>query len=194
MRFYKFSILFLALLFLGCERDDICAEGTPTTPRLLVEFFDATDIETIKSVTRLSVYAERLVIDENTGVITFPETATSASIIFNENTNSVSLPLIIGNEGEETITRYFFEKDTNLRIDDDATTDSNIDILEIKYTPDFIYVSRACGFKSIFTQLTAVDNPGDDSIDWIQNTVLANTIETTITVENEDATHVQIFH
>jgi hypothetical protein len=194
MRFYKFSILFLAILFLGCERDDICAEGTPTTPRLLVEFFDATDTDIPKTAVRLSVYAVNLVTDENTGVISFPEVANETTLVFNSNTDAIELPLIIGNEGEEITTRYFFETDTNLRIDGDTSTNSNIDILEIKYTPDFIYVSRACGFKSIFNMLTATDNPGDDSIDWIQNTVLANTTETSITVENEEATHVQIFH
>ncbi|ARV08758.1 hypothetical protein BTO05_03565 [Winogradskyella sp. PC-19] len=194
MRFYKFSILFLAILFLGCERDDICAEGTPTTPRLLVDFFDATDTDIPKTAVRLSVYAVNLVTDENTGVISFPEVANETTLVFNSNTDAIELPLIIGNEGEEITTRYFFETDTNLRIDGDTSTNSNIDILEIKYTHDFIYVSRACGFKSIFNMLTATDNPGDDSIDWIQNTVLANTTETSITVENEEATHVQIFH
>ena len=64
MRFNTFSILFLALFILGCERDDICADGTPTTPQLLIDFFDATDTETVKSVTRLSVYAEILVTDD----------------------------------------------------------------------------------------------------------------------------------
>ena len=193
MRFNTFSILFLALFILGCERDDICADGTPTTPQLLIDFFDATDTETVKSVTRLSVYAEILVTDD-TGVITLPESTSDATLLFNENSSSISLPLIIGNEDEETITRYFLEKDTNLRLDGDITTDSNIDILEIKYTPNFIYVSRACGFKSIFTELTAIDNAGDDAIKWIESITFSNTTEISITVENEDATHVQIFH
>lgn len=193
MRFNTFSILFLALIILGCERDDICADGTPTTPQLLIDFFDATDTETVKSVTRLSVYAEILVTDD-TGVLTLPESTSDATLLFNENSSSISLPLIIGNEGEETITRYFLEKDTNLRLDGDIITDSNIDILEIKYTPNFIYVSRACGFKSIFTELTATDNAGDDAIKWIENITFSNTTEIAITVENEDATHVQIFH
>lgn len=194
MKNLKYLILFIALVFLDCERDDICAENTPTTPRLLVEFFDAADTDTPKTAVRLSVYAVNLVTDEDTGLVMEPEEANDSTLVFDSNTDAIELPLIIGNEGEETITRYFFETDTNLRIDGDTSTDSNIDILEIKYTPDFIYVSRACGFKSVFTMLTVTDNPGDDSVDWIQNTVLANTTETSITVENEDDTHVQIFH
>lgn len=193
MKHYTYFILLIALLLLSCERDDICAEDTQTTPRLLIEFFDAADPETLKSVTRLSVYAEVLITDGN-GDITLPEQANNATLLFNSNSNNIALPLIVGNEGEETITRYFFEQDTNLRLDDNDTTNSNIDILEIRYTPDFIYVSRACGFKSIFTALNVTPNPGDDSIDWIVSTTFANTTDFQITVENEDDTHVQIFH
>ena len=195
MKYYKYLILCIALLLFTCERDDICAEDIPTTPRLLIEFFDAADPETLKSVTRLSVYAEALITDEN-GNVTLPEQANNATLLFNSNSNNIALPLIVGNEGEETTTRYFFELDTNLRTeDDDPLTNSNIDILDITYTPDFIYVSRACGFKSIFTALNVTPNTdGDDADEWIISTTLANTTDLQITVENEDATHVQIFH
>ncbi|RNC87112.1 MAG: hypothetical protein ED556_06720 [Winogradskyella sp.] len=177
-----------------CERDDICAEGTPTTPRLLIEFFDATDTETVKSVTRLSVYAADLVTDDM-GTITLPEAADSTTLIFNSNANSIELPLIIGDEGVAGSTRYFFERDTNLRLDGDTGTDSNIDIIDITYTPEFVYVSRACGFKSIFNGLQVTTNgDGSDTDEWIISIAFNGTTEGSITVENEDATHVQIFH
>ena len=190
MKYYKYSLLIIAILLLGCERDDICAEGTPTTPRLLIEFFDAADTETLKSVTRLSVYGEDLV---TSGLPEDTATAEGVALIFNSNSNAIELPLLIGDEGIETTTRYILERDTNLRIDGDAATDSNNDILVVKYTPQFVYVSRACGVKSIFTNLE-VSVESNDASQWIQNTALANTTETQITVENEDATHVQIFH
>lgn len=195
MKYYKYLILCIALLLFSCERDDICAENIPTTPRLLIEFFDAADPETLKNVTRLSVYAEALITDEN-GNITLPEQANNATLLFNSNSNNIALPLIVGNEGVETTTRYFFELDTNLRTeDDDPLTNSNIDILDITYTPNFIYVSRACGFKSIFEELRVTQNPDEDDADeWIISTTLANTTDFQITVENEDDTHVQIFH
>ncbi|GGI57790.1 DUF6452 family protein [Winogradskyella haliclonae] len=191
MRYYKYSFLFIALILLGCERDDICAEGTPTTPRLLIEFFDAIDTETLKSVTRLSVYGEDLVTEN--GAIVLPEVSTSASLIFNSNSNAIELPLLVGEEGVEITTRYILEKDTNLRIDGDVATDSNVDILVVRYIPQFVYVSRACGFKSIFTNLE-VSIESNDASQWIQNIAFANTTDTQIIVENEDATHVQIFH
>ena len=193
---YRICILLSCLFFLmvlnTCERDDICAESTETTPRLLIEFYDAADTETLKTVSRLSVYAVDLVTDG--GVFTPPEVANDTTLVFNSNTSSVQLPLQFDESETSTTTRYYFETDTNLRIDDDTSTDSNIDILEITYTPEFIYVSRACGFKSIFTNLTVTELPGDDSIDWIQNTTFANTTDISITVENENTTHVQIFH
>ncbi|WP_299114184.1 DUF6452 family protein [uncultured Winogradskyella sp.] len=185
-----FGFIGFILLIGSCERDDICADGTPTTPRLLIEFFDAADTETLKSVTRLSVYGENLI------TAGLPESTTEAedvAIIFNSNSNAIELPLLIGDEGIETTTRYILEKDTNLRIDGDVATDSNIDILVVRYAPQFVYVSRACGFKSIFTNLE-VSIESNDASQWIQNVTFANTTDTQITVENEDATHVQIFH
>ena len=40
----KFKIAFLiacfAIALSSCERDDICAEATPVTPLLIIDFFD----------------------------------------------------------------------------------------------------------------------------------------------------------
>ena len=36
----------------NCERDDICAEGTTTTPRLLIEFYDASNPDDFKKCTK----------------------------------------------------------------------------------------------------------------------------------------------
>ncbi|MFD1063742.1 DUF6452 family protein [Winogradskyella litorisediminis] len=188
MKNNKYILVVLALILWTCERDDICAEGTPTTPRILVEFFDVTDTDELKNVPRLSVYAAELITDETTGEIIFPETVTEATLRFNENSNSVELPLKVTEELQETTIRYYFETNTNLRLDENAATNSNIDIIDVTYTPEFVYVSRACGFKSIFNSVSVIGNAGDDSIDWIQN------ITFTTSIENEDTTHVQIFH
>ena len=185
MKKIKYFILVISLFLFACERDDICAEGTPTTPRLLIEFFDVTDIETLKSVTRLSAYAETVITDE---LPTNDEEASDLAILFNSNANNLVLPLIIGIEGEETVTEYILEKNTNLRINDDTSTDSNRDVIRITYKPEFVYVSRACGFKSIFNDLEI--EIIDDGDNWIQNLLPTGSI----TVENEDATHVQILH
>ena len=49
--------LLLAVSFWNCEKDDICAEGTPVTPRVIIEFFDATNQTIPKNVTNLGVIA-----------------------------------------------------------------------------------------------------------------------------------------
>ncbi len=186
----KYTIAFVASLAVlitlqNCERDDICAETTATTPRLLIEFYDATSRDDLKSVPRLTLYGETLVTD--------PIIASEATLVFNTNENSAELPLKIEpEEGESiTITRFVLEKDTNRRLDGNDATESNIDIIEIMYTSESVYVSRGCGYKSIFNDLN-VDLDPIDVDTWISSIEVVETIETT--VENENTVHVRIFH
>ncbi|EDP70101.1 hypothetical protein FBALC1_11227 [Flavobacteriales bacterium ALC-1] len=189
MKNIKFFILFIAIALINCERDDICAESTLTTPRLLIEFYDAASPDDLKSVTRLTIYGEGLVLDD-TGMVIEPTEDSDATILYNVNANTAELPLKIEPEaGEEmTITRFVLEKDTNLRLDTDDTTASNIDIIEITYIAEEIYVSRACGYRSIFNDLAvSLDNDGDT---WISNIEVLESR----TIEDENTVHVRIFH
>lgn len=174
--------VFITVNLQGCERDDICAASTTTTPRLIIEFYDVTSTEDLKSVPRLTAYGEDLVTDPN------EETDTDLLLAFNENLNVLELPLIIENEDIEVTSRFILERDTNLRLDEDVTTDSNIDIIEVSYIPEFEYVSRACGYKSIFTNLT-VNVDSNDLDPWISNIIVD--VET---IENENTVHVRILH
>jgi len=192
MKNIKFLILLIAVALINCERDDICAESTQTTPRLLIEFYDAASTDDIKSVPRLTIYGD----DPD---ITIPDNEDSSSAIlvepfedsrvYNFTRSSAKLPLIIGEENTETTTRFVLERDTNLRLDDDATTASNIDILVIKYETSFKYVSRACGYKSIFNNLS-VTRENDGNV-WISSAITEDSIEQII--ENENTVHVRIF-
>ncbi|WP_370392409.1 DUF6452 family protein [uncultured Winogradskyella sp.] len=185
----KVSMLALLLLTIACERDDICAEGTPTTPRVLIGFYDIANQDEFKPVSRLTAYGEDLVLDEN-GQPTQPVTNSAATLVFNTNTTELALPLLVGTEGDEVVTRFVLEQSTNFRLDDNANTSSNEDILELRYKPQFVYVSRACGYKSVFTELEVV--PISDPDNWIINVVINENINGT--VENENTIHVQIFH
>ncbi|KAA3620600.1 MAG: hypothetical protein DWP94_12400, partial [Flavobacterium sp.] len=63
----RFLLLtFLLISFLGCTRDDICEEGTATTPLLIITFNDIANPSERKSVTNLSVETANL---ESTEVI-----------------------------------------------------------------------------------------------------------------------------
>lgn len=186
MRKLKLFVTFIALVLISCERDDICSETTATTPRLLIEFYDVTSPDDLKSVLRLTAYGEGLVVDEN-GMEMEPLVASNATLLFNENSSEVALPLLVGAEGESTTIRFVLEKFTNFRLDEDISTDSNVDIIEISYIPEFIYVSRACGYKSIFRNLDIDLVPGEEA--WISNIDIEET-----KIENENTVHVRIFH
>ena len=84
------------------------------------------------------------------------------------------------------------QPNTSVVLNDNAENDSNIDIIEISYVPQFEYVSRACGFKSIFTQLSI--DVVDDGDNWITSAILSPAIIETQTVENENDVHVYINH
>jgi len=167
MKKLNIFILLIAIVFIGCERDDICAESTPTTPRLRIEFYDD-------------------------GMEIEPIVVSNKTIIFNSNQNTVDIPLRIDDDIEEerTITRFILEKDTNLRLDTENPETSNVDIIEISYIPKFEYVSRACGYKSIFTDVEVTLDTNNDSDTWISNNIAVDIRD----VENENEIHVRIFH
>lgn len=154
----------------NCERDDICAASTPTTPNVNVTFFDISLEDTEKVVNGLRVAAEGI----------------EKPIDLSSNSR-LSLPLLFNEENVPTTTRFLVTRDSQLDNDDDDTTNSNTDIIELQFTPQFVYVSRACGYKSIFENLS-VRIIGDES-NWILNSEVLNP-----TVENEDEVHINLFH
>ena len=57
--------------------------------------------------------------------------------------------------------------------------------LTITYTTEDVYVSRSCGFKTIFNTVTITASNG-----WVQSF----TPSTLTTINNETKAHVKIFH
>ena len=168
-------LLFLTVLLYTCERDDICAESTPTTPRLFIEFNDITNFEDSKNVRQLTVIGVDL--DGND----------INTLISRTTTNQLLLPLLISNEGETNIVRFKLIKDADFDTDNNDATVSNTDIITITYNPEFIYVNRACGFKSIFNNI-GIEIEQDDN-QWVlgRNINIEN-------IENELNAHITLFH
>lgn len=164
----KIFLLLFVFSLLGCEKDDICDATTPTTPRLVIEFYDFTaSTETLKSVTNLGV------IDPNF----------TTGISFN-GVNKIQVPL---KTTEDTTTLRFIQNGS----DTDATND-NEDILQFNYSRNEVYVSRACGFKTLFT-LNATSpiiqtEPAVADGAWIKNISIVKA-----NLENENEVHVKIF-
>jgi hypothetical protein len=65
------------------------------------------------------------------------------------------------------------------------STENNVNQFTIKYTPEEEYVSRSCGFKVIFNEVSfSSDNT------WVTDF----TPETLTTIDNQNEAHVKIFH
>ncbi|WP_445718992.1 DUF6452 family protein [Flavobacterium sp.] len=156
--------LLLAVSFWNCEKDDICAEGTAVTPRVIIEFYDATNTTALKSVTNLGVIE--------------PTFTTGLSFT---GVSKIEVPL----RTTADLTSLNFIQNGS----DSDTTNDNIDLLTFNYVRNDVYISRACGYKTVF-YLDAT-NPIEliaDGNNWIQN---IEVIQPNIETENE--VHVKIY-
>ncbi|MBW4360125.1 DUF6452 family protein [Flavobacterium taihuense] len=171
-------LLILGFASSSCEPDDICDPNTPTTPRMLIQFFDISNPSLKKNVTNLKVIGEGM----TDGVVLTPTGIDEAKYVTNE--NNVLLPL----KTDADVVKYKFI----LNYGNKNPLLVNEDNLEFKYTRENAYVSRACGFKTIFNldlnnPFTLTDSSTSDG-KWIQYAIVA---QNNITYENE--TIIKIF-
>tara|TARA_B100000989_G_scaffold184091_1_gene138548 strand:+ start:189 stop:674 length:486 start_codon:yes stop_codon:yes gene_type:complete len=120
-----FYSLFIIFLF-NCEKDDICLEGTPGTPRLIIRFFDQNEKFTRKPLSNVSIKA----LSEEEEYIIFSG-------------DSLAIPLkLVSNTTIYTFTLL-----------DDSANQEKVDTLKFNYKREDYYINRACGFLSniIFT-------------------------------------------
>ena len=154
-------ILLITVLISACEKDDFCIKN-PVTPNLVLRFYDTNDRETLKDVERLSIWAEN------------KDTITNYKSI---NIDSVAIPL----NSLATKTIYHLKMNNS----DGSIANNQTASFTITYTPQEEYVSRSCGFKILFNDVTfESDNT------WITEF----TPEILTTIDNQNAAHVQIFH
>lgn len=160
----------------SCERDDICADITATTPHLKIKFYDIANPDNLKKVRKISARGYDL--DDN---------EIEKEIFLPENLDSIMLPLRFETEGISTTSKFVLERSRDYFLDSLPNTTSNRDIITVTYTPKFEYVSRACGYKSIFTNVSITVIPDTDN--WIKSSELVNS-----TIENETETHIILRH
>ncbi len=171
--------VFLLLSVCTCERDDICPEDVPTTPKLLLEFFDVSNQENTKNVPNLRVQG----IGNDVALSNFQGGSTEST---------VELPL----KTDESSTQFSFIRDyaindngtPNDTSDDFAT--GNEDIITINYITQNVYVSRACGYKTVYRAVN-IQFDEDDMDRWI---VLAQPVNDNQSIEDETTTHFNFFH
>jgi hypothetical protein len=168
----KIVILLLIAITISCEKDDICDENTATTSRIVIEFYDATITTNTKNVTNLKVTG----LDEN------GDELTDAYDTFNGE-SVIKLPL----KTTTTTTKY------SLVLNSNDPVNINKDFVEFNYSTQEVYVSRACGYKTIFelnqgNPFVLSDSTTPDG-QWIQQINIEQT-----TIDNENETHVKIYY
>jgi len=164
-----FSISFITLLLsliLGCEKDDICIEET--TPLLIIRFYNNEIPDELKKVINLKVQIEGISGDYVNSTITTL-------------TDSIAIPVKV-TENQTT-----FKLILN-GIDDDTEND-NTDQFDLVYTTEDVFVSRSCGYKSLYNDVSPSLINDDDN--WIKSFEITST---PLNIVNQKEAHVKIFH
>ncbi|PKQ44129.1 DUF6452 family protein [Confluentibacter flavum] len=178
----KISLLLILLLAIGiiisCERDDICPESTPTTPKLIIEFYDSANPESVKFVPQIRVQGVN-----NDGVLEGYNAA---------NVQKLELPL----RTDTTATQYRLHRNYSINnggTPDDPSDDfpnGNEDIITIKYTTEQVFVSRACGYKTVFKNVSLTIEPDTNPDNWILS---RQSVTDNQSVEDETTAHFYLF-
>ena len=141
----KTSYLLLGIIlgifsFTQCEKDDICLEGTPGTPKLIIRFFDTND-------NSLSKIPEGL----------FVRAIGSSFTLDSSNSDSIGLPL----NATALFSKFEF-------ISEFGTDNENTDTLQFNYTRDDVYINRACGYRGTFIFNSPALNTLNSGNNWVQ--------------------------
>ncbi|AUP81134.1 DUF6452 family protein [Flavivirga eckloniae] len=200
MRKRNLSLLLIALLTIGyfsCERDDICPGSTPTTPRIIIKFLDANDEESTKIVSNLVVIG----VDESFNLPNpinvgnehiLPEYNLPVNVDNPTRIDSVFLPL----RTDLDKTQYILISQAGINDNgtaEDASDDyisGNYDTITLDYSREEVFVSRACGYKTIFKNVILSLEDSDPDM-WIQS---RKTLTDNQSVEDETASHFALSH
>ena len=156
------------LLAISCEKDDICADANANTPHLIITFHD-TASGAKKAVNNLMIQG----LDQT---IYYGSASTRDSI-------AIPLRVLTNN----TIFKLFKDYSDNNTANNMADDTGNIDTITLNYETEELFISRACGYKTIFNNLTAGFTT--DSDNWITTITVVNN-----KIENETNAHVRISH
>jgi Family of unknown function (DUF6452) len=161
-----FNLFAIIFLISSCEKDEICIEEV--TPLLIIRFYDNENPEEFKVVSNLRIEIEGIEGEfDNESVSTF--------------TDSISIPIKVTDD----LTKFKLILNGN---DADDTND-NEDIFNLNYAREDLYVSRSCGFKTLFFDAkTSLESDNDN---WI---ISIETVNNPQDILNQQSAHVKIFH
>ena len=164
-----YLVLSIICITLGCQRDDICAESTATTPRLIIRFYESMDPFDLQAPQNLSVKA----IDVDDYV------TNNGTTYYRYSQDSIAIPL----KTNANTTEYIFTLNTPDSTNTDAEDLSITDTIRFTYSRDEEYLNRACAFKVDYNGLSV-----NTTQNWIQRIQIEEN-----TVEDEIQAHVSIF-
>lgn len=165
-------ILIVSYSFSSCEKDDICDASTPTTPRLIIEFYDNENRENKKNISNLSLVGDGL----------------TTAILFTTGTK-IQVPLQV----TTTSTKFTF----TLNTENPNPALIFKDTIQFNYSTKTVYVSRACGYKILFdlnnnlalpNSFVLNNNPTTTDGEWIKDIVVEK-----FNLETENETHIKIY-
>jgi len=170
-------LLIITSYLLSCEKDDLCADGTPTTPGLVINFYKKNSSDVANTIQKL--YFHEVGSEKRDSII-----------------NSAQLILPLRSDAE--IVKFALE---NVTTPTGSTTPTiSTAIFEIKYTHTQTYISRACGYKSTFILTPGtleLPNPGvtsdvPDTDPWFLQSDI-NVITSNIEIQDEKKPHINIY-
>lgn len=157
-----------ALVFVACEKDDICGKTEPTTPQYKIEFFDYED-QVIKKTGLVEAYA-----------VGIQDTIRSTG-------NTLLLPLRLDQQQTDWVLQIQEVKGKETLIHRDTLT--------LKYRVNTHYLNKACGYVSTFSLLQDGSSP---QLNGEANTTKGNWIKLYITETNEiedaEQTHFNVYY
>ena len=160
---YKIKSIFLTILIflLSCEPDDICLSEIDDTPKLIIGFYDKNS-GNLKEVENLKIQG----LDND-------------QIYFFETIDSIGIPLI----NNKNLTTFNLTKN----FEEDNVGSGNNDKMFVNYNPNWIYISRACGYITNYD----IDNLiiENDIENWIIDSEII-----TYSIKDEKNIHVKIYH
>lgn len=159
--------IFLLLAFfslLGCEKDDICDQDA--TPNLIIEFYNFENRTELRNVTNLKVLA----VGETDSLQTFNAVS------------KIAIPLKI----DADYVKYSFI------INSTDTDFANEDFIELNYTRKNVFISRACGYKTVYT-LNDIDPIVYSDAVSATNLWIKDIDVQTNNINNENEVHVKIY-
>lgn len=165
--FFLIQFLFISVIciFNHCEKDDICLDGTPGTPRLIIRFFDVDSIQNLKP----------------TGPLLINKIGDSISNYIRKNifgTDSISIPL----NTTKNFTQLKFYNYWGFE-------NENIDTLSFHYNRYDLYLNRACGFKGQFILKTNALTGFQSSKSWVKSYKVIKD-----SILDEKSMHLAIYH